>query len=211
VYQPAHGRFVGSDPAGTLAQLAAAYPATLVTLNDDGLRATILPMLYDRADGPHGTLRGHVARGNPQWRTLSGDTDALVIYNGPDAYVTPSWYEEKRQTGKVVPTWNYVTVQARGRIELRHEVDWLVEHVRRLVHRHEALRDRPWSVDDAPAGYIETQARAIVGLELRIAALDAKRKLSQNRSTDDMLAVIAGLATGDDRERAVADEMRRDG
>lgn len=210
MYQPAHRRFEVDDPAALLAALVRTRPATLVTLGGDGLRATILPLLFDPADGPFGTLRGHVARGNPQWRDLAPDVEALAIVDGPEAYVTPSWYEEKRQTGKVVPTWNYVTVQARGPLTVHHEPAWLLDHVRHLVERHEAGRPDPWSVDDAPIDYVEGQARAIVGIELRISRLEAKRKLSQNRSAADVLGVIAGLAEGTDREREVARAMQDD-
>lgn len=210
MYQPAHGRFAVADPAALLAELAPLVPATLVTLGADGLRASSLPMLFDAADGERGILRGHLARPNPQWRDFDPAVEAMAIFDGPDAYVTPSWYEEKRLTGKVVPTWNYVTVQAHGRLSVRHEPNWLIEHVRRLVDRHETGRERPWSVDDAPAGYVEVQARAIVGLELRITRLTAKRKLSQNRSAADFAGVVAGLSAGAPSEEAVADEMRRE-
>jgi transcriptional regulator len=167
-------------------------------------------MLYDPQDGEHGMLRGHLARPNPQWRDFDPTVEALAILDGPDAYVTPAWYEEKRRTGKVVPTWNYVTVHAHGSLTVRDDPEWLVAHVRRLVERHEASRDEPWSVDDAPAGYVETQARAIVGLELRISRLEAKRKLSQNRSAADFDGVLDGLNTGTPMEQAVADEMRQE-
>lgn len=210
MYQPAHGRFAVADPAALLAELAPLVPATLVTLGADGVRASSLPMLFDAADGERGILRGHLARPNPQWRDFDPAVEAMAIFDGPDAYVTPSWYEEKRLTGKVVPTWNYVTVQAHGRLSVRHEPNWLIEHVRRLVDRHETGRERPWSVDDAPAGYVEVQARAIVGLELRITRLTAKRKLSQNRSAADFAGVVAGLSAGAPSEEAVADEMRRE-
>jgi transcriptional regulator len=209
MYQPEHRRFEVEDPAALLGELCRHVPATLVTLASDGLRASILPMLFDPADGPNGTLRGHLARGNPQWRDISADVEALAIFDGPDAYITPSWYEEKRRTGKVVPTWNYVTIHAQGPIVLHHEPEWLIPHVRRLVERQEAGRASPWSVDDAPASYIESQARAIVGLELRISRLEAKRKLSQNRDDEDIEGVIASLAEGGPTERAVAAEMRR--
>jgi len=211
MYQPGHGRFNVADPAAVLAELSRVVPATLVTLASDGLRASILPMLFDPAAGEHsalGTLAGHLARGNPQWRDLSPDVEALVLFDGPDAYISPSLYEEKRRTGKVVPTWNYVTVQVRGTLVLHHEPEWLRPHVRRLVERHEAGRPAPWSVDDAPEDYLVSQARAIVGLELRISRIDAKRKLSQNRGDDDIAGVIDGLSAGAPRERAVADEMR---
>ena len=148
MYQPAHGKFEVEDPAALLAELCARVPATLVTHGADGFRASILPMLFDRDDGPHGMLRGHLARGNPHWREIEasieaggdGAGEALAIFDGPDAYVSPALYEEKRLTGKVVPTWNYVTVQAHGTITTIHDVDWLIPHVGRLVARHEAGR-----------------------------------------------------------------------
>jgi transcriptional regulator len=210
LYQPAHNRFNVDDPSEQLAELVRHVPATFVTLGPEGLRASILPMLFDPDDGPSGTLRGHLARGNPHWRELVSEVEALAIFDGPDAYVSPAWYEEKRLTGKVVPTWNYVTIQAHGVITLHHEPEWLVPHVRRLVERHEAGRADPWSIDDAPEGYVETQARAIVGLELRISRLEAKRKLSQNRSAADIAGTIEGLDAGSFLERAVAAEMRRE-
>jgi transcriptional regulator len=210
MYQPAHGRFAVGDPAALLAELVRQVPATLVTVGEDGLRASILPMLFDADDGEHGTLRGHLARPNPQWRDAGSETEALAIFDGPDAYVSPALYEEKRLTGKVVPTWNYVTVLAHGTLVARPEPEWLLPHVRRLVERHEAGRSQPWSIDDAPDGYVETMVRAIVGLELRISRLEAKRKLSQNRSAADIEGVIAGLAGGSPRDEAVAAEMERE-
>lgn len=207
MYQPVHGRFAVADPAALLAELTRQVPATLVTLGGDGLRASILPMLFDAADGDHGTLRGHLARPNPQWHDAGSEVEALVIFDGPDAYVSPALYEEKRLTGKVVPTWNYVTVLAHGTLVARPEPEWLLPHVRRLVERHEARRAEPWSIDDAPDDYVETMVRGIVGLELRITRLEAKRKLSQNRSAADIEGVIAGLAGGSPRDQAVAAEM----
>jgi transcriptional regulator len=217
MYQPGHGRFQVEDPAALLAELCTIVPATLVTHGAGGFRATILPMLFDPTDGPNGTLRGHVARGNPHWREIEASIaagrenagEALAIFDGPDAYVSPAWYEEKRRTGKVVPTWNYVTIQAHGAISTVHDPAWLIPHVAKLVDRHEAGRPEPWALSDAPAEYVATQARAIVGLELRISRLDAKAKLSQNRSDADVDGTIAGLASGSSLERLVADEMRR--
>ena len=210
MYQPAHHRFEVEDPAALLAELAASVPATLVTLGPDGLRASILPMLFEPGDGPSGTLRGHFARPNRQWRDIDPGVQALAIFNGPDAYISPAWYEEKRRTGKVVPTWNYVTVLVHGTITLHPEPEWLLAHVRQLVDRHETPRAEPWSIDDAPDGYVETQARAIVGLEFRISRLEAKRKLTQNRSEADFEGTIAGLGEGSPREEALATEMRRE-
>ena len=216
MYQPAHGRFRVDDPAALLAELSAVVPATLVTSGPNGFRTTILPMLFDPDEGEHGMLRGHMARGNPHWRELEaaantgGGARALAIFGWPDAYVSPSWYEEKRLTGKVVPTWNYVAVQAQGTVTLRHEPEWLIPHVGRLVQRHEAGRDHPWALSDAPGDYVEVQAKAIVGLELQITRIDAKAKLSQNRSDGDIAGTIDGLDHGSPRDRAVADAMRRD-
>jgi transcriptional regulator len=210
VYQPAHHRFEVADPAALLAEIVQSVPATLVTLAADGLHASILPMLFDPEEGPSGTLRGHLARPNPQWRDIDPAVEALAIFDGPDAYISPAFYDEKRRTGKVVPTWNYVTVLAHGRITLHPEPEWLLPHVRRLVERHEAPRADPWSIDDAPDGYVETQVKAIVGLELRISRLEAKRKLTQNRSEADFEGTVAGLSAGSSLEQAVAAEMRRE-
>jgi transcriptional regulator len=227
MYQPGHRKFEVDDAAALLVELCAVVPATLVTHGADGFRASILPMLYDPGDGEHGTLRGHLARGNPQWREIeaaiaatgavaeataergANGAAALAIFDGPDAYVSPAWYEEKRLTGKVVPTWNYVTIQAHGTITTRHEPDWLIPHVARLVARHEDGRPDPWALTDAPDDYVRMQARAIVGLELRISRLEAKAKLSQNRSEADVDGSIGGLESGGPRERDVATAMRR--
>ena len=217
MYQPAHGKFEVEDPAALLAELCAVVPATLVTHGPDGFRASILPMLFDRDDGPHGTLCGHLARGNPQWREIEasmaaggdGAGEALAIFDGPDASDSPAWYEEKRLTGKVVPTWNYVTVQAHGTISTIHDPDWLIPHVGRLVSRHETRRPDPWALTDAPEDYVRTQARAIVGLELRVSRVEAKAKLTQNRNEADIEGTIDGLSAGDPTEQAVAEAMRR--
>ena len=215
MYQPAHRKFLVENPAALLGELCAVVPATLVTHGPSGFRASILPMLFDPDDGPHGTLRGHLARGNPQWREIETSTDAggdgageaLAIFDGPDAYISPAWYPEKRLTGKVVPTWNYVTIQAHGTITTVHDIEWLIPHVSRLVARHEAARPDPWALSDAPDDYIRTQARAIVGLELRVVRLEAKAKLSQNRSDADIAGTIGGLDAGSPTERAVAERM----
>ena len=215
MYQPAHRKFEVEDAAALLAELCAVVPATLVTHGPDGFRASILPMLFDAGDGLHGFLRGHLARGNPQWREIEasiaagGDAagEAMAIFDGPDGYISPAWYEEKRLTGKVVPTWNYITVQVHGTISTIHDLEWLIPHVGRLVARHEADRPDPWALTDAPYDYVRTQARAIVGLELRIARIEAKAKLTQNRSAADIDGAIDGLSSGTPGERAVADAM----
>ena len=159
--------------------------ATLVT---PGLEANHLPMLLSE-DGTH--LRGHVARANPVWK--SGDSEALAIFLGPHAYVTPNWYPSKAETGKAVPTWNYITVHARGNLRWVEDADWLHAHVTALSGTHEATRDEPWKVSDAPAGYIDAMLRGIVGFELSITALEGKYKLSQNRDPADRAGVREGL------------------
>jgi transcriptional regulator len=178
--------------------------AQLVTVGDDGVPdATFLPVLWEGD-----RLVGHLARANPHWRRIVAGSPALAVVTGPDTYVSPSWYASKAEHGKVVPTWNYVTVQAHGTITTIHDPDWLIPHVGRLVARHEAARPDPWALSDAPDDYVRTQARAIVGLELRITRLEAKSKLRQNRSEADIEGAIEGLATGTPMERAVAEAMR---
>ena len=209
MYQPGHGRFADPDPVASLGELAATVPAALVTLSGGRLTATILPLLFDPADGPLGTLRGHLARANPQWRDGPSGVEALAIFDGPDAYISPRLYAATRRSGRHVPTWNYTTVQAAGALVVRDDPAWLIEIVRRLTDRHEARWPDGWSVDDAPPDYIESELRAIVGIELRISRLEGKRKLSQNRAPADVDGGIAGLDAGAPREQAVASEMRR--
>jgi transcriptional regulator len=165
--------------------------ATLVTEGPDGIIADHLPFLLD---AERGVLRGHVARANPVWKEARADREALVIFLGPDAYVTPSWYATKAATGKVVPTWNYLTVHVRGMLEFFDDATRLRTLVTDLTQRHEAERAQPWAVSDAPAGYIDTMLRAIVGVELSISAIEGKWKLSQNRDAADREGVRAGLA-----------------
>lgn len=157
--------------------------ATLVT---PGLDANHLPMLLGE-----GVLRGHVARANPVWK--NGDSEALAIFLGPHAYVSPNWYPSKAQTGKAVPTWNYLTVHARGTIRWISDADWLRTHVAVLSDAHEATREAPWKVGDAPASYIDSLLRAIVGFELAVTNLEGKWKLSQNRDAADRAGVKNGL------------------
>ena len=161
--------------------------ATLVT---EGLNANHLPMLLE-----DGVLRGHVARANPVWK--AGEGRALAIFLGPHAYVSPNWYPTKAETGKAVPTWNYITVHARGPIRWVQDADWLRAHVTALSNRHEAPRPEPWAVSDAPESYIDSLVRAIVGFELTIETLEGKYKLSQNRNQADQQGVRDALARED--------------
>jgi transcriptional regulator len=188
--------------------MRAAPFANLVTMGAEGLEATPLPLMLDATDGTHGSLIGHIARANPQWRTTDVTQEALAIFSGPDAYITPSWYETKRLTGKVVPTWNYVTIHARGRVTFFQEPAQLLDLVRRLTERHEGERAAPWAVSDAPPDFIQSQLRAIVGVRVEITALTGKWKMSQNRSPADRAGVVAGLrADGGPVAEAVADAV----
>jgi len=187
-----------------------AHPlATLVTSSSEGLIATHLPLLVDRARGAFGTLAGHIARANPQQRQAREGDEALVIFSGHDAYITPAFYATKARDGKVVPTWNYVAVHAYGALRYVSDPTLLRRHLEALTSRHESAREQPWSVDDAPASYIERQMGAIVGVEIEITRLEGKWKMSQNRSADDIDGVIAGLAASSDPlERAVGEVVR---
>ena len=188
--------------------------ADLVTSTADGLRATLLPFVVDEDDtGAPSRLLGHVARTNEQWR-LPVLAEALVIVRGPDAYVSPSWYATKRQHGRVVPTWNYVTAHVYGRLVVHDDPDWVEGLVRRLTAKHEGHQAEPWSVDDAPPQYVAGQLRAIVGVEVEVARVEAKWKLSQNRPEADQEGVLVGLdAEPGAGSHAVAAAMRdvRDG
>jgi transcriptional regulator len=167
--------------------------ATLVTTGPDGLIATPLPLLLDPEPAPYGTLHGHVAKANPQWQRSAADAEALAMFMGPDAYITPSWYQTKHDTGKVVPTWNYVAVHAYGPVEFYGDPERLLALVTRLTSKHEGARATPWAVSDAPADFIQSQLKGIVGLELRITRLEGKWKMSQNRVAADRAGVVAGL------------------
>ena len=192
--------------------------ADLVTVTEQGLVATMLPFIYvppdeastvgPRSVGQHGALHGHLARNNDQWKRQAAG-ESLVIVRGPDAYITPGWYASKVEHGRVVPTWNYVTAHVYGRLVVHDDPVWTEDLVRRLTGKHEAYRDHPWSVDDAPRNFIEGQLRAIVGIELEITRIEAKAKLSQNRPPADVEGVIAGLRERGDKESADAVERAR--
>jgi transcriptional regulator len=170
--------------------------ANLVTSTAEGLIATPLPLFLAPDEGPYGTLYGHVARANPQWK-LPPTADAMALFAGPDAYVSPSWYPSKLEHQKVVPTWNYIAVHAYGPVEFFEDAGRLLDVVTRLTSLHETSRAKPWAVTDAPEAFIRTQLRGIIGLRLPIARLEGKRKMSQNRSAEDRAGVAAGLAESD--------------
>ncbi|MGC9669115.1 FMN-binding negative transcriptional regulator [Planosporangium sp. 12N6] len=200
MYIPAH---FAADARAVHDLLANHGAADLVTATPQGLVATLLPFVYDPEVGEHGALLGHLARNNDQWRQpMIGE--AMVIVRGPDAYVSPSWYPSKAEHGRVVPTWNYVTAHVYGRLVVHDDPAWLDSLVRRLTDRHEAAGAPPWSVDDAPPAFIAGQLRAIVGVEVVISRIEAKLKLSQNRSRADVDGVGEGLAARGDTASAAA-------
>ena len=206
MYVPA--AFAEVDPAEIERLLTDCPMAQLVTMTDDGLVATPLPMLFEPSDDGLGSLVGHVARANRQWSKASSDVEALAIFTGPNAYISPNWYPSKAEHGKVVPTWNYETVHVRGQFVAHDDPVWTRALVTRLTQRHESQFDAPWSIDDAPPEYIVSMVKAIVGIELKITSVQAKRKLSQNRPPADVAATIAGLDTVGGSAAVVADAMR---
>jgi transcriptional regulator len=179
---------------------------TLITNGAEGLEASHIPFLIDPEPGPLGTLRGHIARSNGQWKRLAhgagGGSEALVTLLGPDAYVTPNWFPSKRETGKVVPTWNYIAIHAYGPLRFFEDRAPLLDIVTRLTNLHEGKRAAPWAVTDAPADYIDAMLKAIVGFELPIARLEGKWKLSQNKSAADVAGIRDGLAGEKDADAA---------
>jgi transcriptional regulator len=191
--------FREDDIAAIHGTMRAARLANLVTATAEGLMVTPLPLMLDADEGPYGVLHGHMARANPQWRAPAIG-EACVIFMGPDAYVSPSWYETKRETHRVVPTWNYIAVHAYGPMEIYDDAARLHDIVERLTDRHERGRVKPWAVSDAPAPFIDAQLKGIVGLRLPITRLEAKRKMSQNRNAADRAGVAAGLAASEDAE-----------
>jgi transcriptional regulator len=186
--------------------------AAIVTTGPDGLNANHIPLEIDPEPAPFGTLRGHVARANPLWKQAG--TEVLVIFQGPSSYITPSWYATKKQTAKVVPTWNYAIVHACGRMKAAEDAAWLRRLLTQLTDHHESRlgRDEPWKLADAPDEFIERQMQAIVGIEIPITQLIGKWKVSQNRPPADREGVIAGLAQhGDATSQAMAELVRQYG
>lgn len=188
--------FRDNDRASLYATMRAAQVANLVTATNDGITATPLPMIVDSEETADGVLYGHVARGNPQWR-VPPTHEALAIFMGPDAYISPSWYANKPVDGRVVPTYNYITVHAYGPIEFFDDPERLLSVVTRLTNQYEKPRPTPWAVTDAPADFIKSQLRAIVGIRMPITRLEGKRKISQNRPEADRVRVAQELSASD--------------
>ena len=193
MYQPAHHR---EDRLEVQHALIRSFPlGTLVTAGASGLVANHIPFLIDPAASRLGTLRAHLARANPQRREFDAAAEALVVFQGPESYITPSWYETKRETGKVVPTWNYAAVHAYGPIRILDDAAWLRGHIAELTAVNERGRAEPWAVSDAPESFVEAMVRAIVGIEIAIARIEGKWKVSQNRPEADRRGVVDGLRT----------------
>lgn len=193
MYVPAH---FAEQRLEVLHRLIHEHPlGTLVTLQPDGLDACHIPFEIAPASAaaPHGTLRAHIARNNPLWRNPTPAVDALVIFQGPQAYITPSWYAEKQASGKVVPTYNYATVHAYGPLHIIDDAAWLQALLERLTNRHEASRAQPWQIGDAPPDYIEKMLGAIIGIEIPLRRVTGSWKASQNRSAADRATIAAGL------------------
>jgi transcriptional regulator len=183
---------------------------TLVTLNEQGLQANHIPFLVESTPEPFGSLCAHVARANPVWREFPQQKEVLAIFQGPQSYISPSWYPTKAETGMVVPTWNYTIVHAYGKLEPIEDRAWLKAFVSRLTNVHEAGNPNPWSVSDAPDEYIEKQLSAIVGLKMTITRLVGKSKLSQNRPEVDRTSVIRALwEKGAESAANLADAMKK--
>lgn len=193
------------DRLEVLHALMRAHPlATLVTAGTRGLEANLLPFTVAADGSPKGVLRAHLARANEQVAALRAGGEALVVFQGPEAYVTPSWYPSKHEHGKVVPTWNYVVMQARGTPRVIDDPDWLRDQIETLTAGQETARPVPWRVGDAPEPFVAAQLKGIVGLEIPIERIEGKWKVSQNRPEADRYGVVDGL-----RRDGSADEMAR--
>lgn len=192
MYQPP--AFRETDIATQHAFIAAHPLGLLISGGAAGLVANPIPFILYAEEGRFGTLRAHVARGNAQWQALLAAPEALVVFQGTEHYVTPSWYQQKAVDGKVVPTWNYALVQARGTARIVEDANWLLANVSALTDRQEGRRTQPWAVSDAPEAFIASQLKGIVGVEIAIAGLEGKFKASQNRAEADRAGVAKGLA-----------------
>lgn len=203
MYSPQHFEETRLD---VLHDLIRSHPlGTLVILAGTELSANHIPFLIHSDEDGKGTLCGHVSRANPVWRQLGGTVEALAVFQGPQSYITPSWYPSKQTDGRAVPTWNYAVVHAYGSPRPVEDAQWLLQHVTQLTGAHEAGQTAPWQVSDAPKNYIEQMISGIVGIEMPISKLHGKWKVSQNRAHPDRLGVVAGLeAQATDRSRAMA-------
>ncbi len=207
MYQPPHHR---EDRREVQHALIRSHPLGLViSSGEGGLLANPIPFRLVKTDEGLGTLQAHMAKANPQWRALSAGAEVLIVFQGADHYITPSWYETKRETGKVVPTWNYALVQVRGTVRVIEDSQWIRAQVDRLTDGHESKRMIPWAVGDAPDDFITAQLKGIVGIEVQITRIEGKWKVSQNRNEADRRGVAEGLeADGSEAAGAMAAMVR---
>lgn len=207
MYQPPHFR---EERLEIQHALIRAHPlGLLISSGEDGLLANPVPFLLDAAAAPKGVLRAHLARANRQWQALAAGQPALVVFQGVDTYITPSWYETKKETGKVVPTWNYAIVQVRGPVRVVEDREWLRRQITALTAEHESSRSEPWAVTDAPEDFVEAQLKGIIGIEMTIETIEGKWKVSQNRPLADRIGVTAGLAAEADPRAAEMERLVR--
>lgn len=213
MYQPDHFRV--DDPAQMHALMRSRPFAALISNGRTGLYASHLPTVL-RDEGPYGVIECHLARPNPHWKDLAAGDESLMIFQGPNSYITPGWYPSKAEHGRVVPTWNFAVVHAYGRPEVMTDRDWLLRHVTELTSQQERSSATPWAVSDAPAAYLDVMVRGIVGFRFAITRLEGKWKMSQNREMQDRVGVVDGLNKrndGNDRETAelVSCQVKRTG
>ncbi|MBL8492437.1 MAG: FMN-binding negative transcriptional regulator [Rhodocyclaceae bacterium] len=209
MYLPAH--FAETRPEILLSVMATHPLAHLVVYGEGGLTADPVPLLHAPDPAPLGRLRGHLARANPLWKAAGEEgVDVLVLFQGPGAYVSPNWYPSKKEDHRAVPTWNYVTVQARGRLRAVREAGWLRSLLAEMTAAHEAGLAEPWRLEEAPADFLERMLAAVVGIEIEVKELTGKWKLSQNQPPANRAGVMAGLERlGTAEALAVAGLMRR--
>jgi len=206
MYTPKHFEETRTE---VLHQLVHTHPlCTLVTLSDEGLVANYVPMLLRPQNGALGTLVGHVARANPVWRATNFEVPVLALFQGPQHYISPSLYATKAEHGKVVPTWNYAVVQARGRLTVHDDTDWVRQQVTELTQQQEAARAKPWAVSDAPRDYTDTMIKAIVGIEIALTQLSGKWKVSQNQVSANQDSLVQALQQGNTDDQAMAQLVR---
>ncbi len=207
MYQPPHFREDRREVQHAL--IATHSLGLLITAGPEGLQANAIPFLIDTAGSENGTLRAHLARANPQLRELAVVEECLVVFQGPQTYISPSLYPSKRETGKVVPTWNYITVHAWGRPQVMDDAAWIHHQIDGLTRHHEAPRAAPWNVTDAPETFVAAQIKGIVGLQIPISRIEGKWKISQNRSAADAAGVAQGLRGEADAMAALVAERSR--
>jgi transcriptional regulator len=209
MYQPPHFR---EDRTEVQHDLIRAHPlGLLITAGPGGLQANPFPFLIDSSKSERGTLRAHMARANPQWQELAAVQECLVVFQGPQKYITPSWYPTKKETGKVVPTWNYVTVHAWGHPRVIDDATWLRQQVEDLTESQERRFAVPWKVSDAPETFLASQIKGIIGIEIPVTRIEGKWKVSQNRPAQDRAGVVAGLHGGGADADAIAAQVTERG